>query len=333
MTGLVVFIAAVNGAVDNKLTLNKSKEEEAPFIYKYGFSFFSCVLSFLMQEFNGIFNIIWYIDYFRKYRYLKKETSNQTSNNQPLKHDTVKYKSLHNFKKNFNCKRRIKVKSNQAPNEENVINKNSIVKEKEKNCENMAFIVDHVTKYELIDNESSIEKTGDLVENDIVKTLPVVKNNIEIKETFDNNKNTKLIEISKRKSLKLNQKKTKYSYSLDTPTLDIRDDNFELNEEISNKIYYCKFGNYHFDNDYQTGNIQNTIKDASEAVEYFFNKPLISSNHIYDTINVSFDGNSMDYLPVTKYIIENDPHFIRNFSEDKNYINVGKKNLKRTTSV
>jgi hypothetical protein len=75
LTGLIVFIAAVNGAVDNKLTLNKAKEDEEPFRYNYGFSFFSCVLSFLMQEFNGILNVIWYIDYFRKYRFRKLSKS------------------------------------------------------------------------------------------------------------------------------------------------------------------------------------------------------------------------------------------------------------------
>lgn len=68
LTALIVFIAAVNGAVDNKLTLNKSKEEEPLFNYNYGFSFFCSVFSFLMQEFNGICNIYWYIDYYRKYR-------------------------------------------------------------------------------------------------------------------------------------------------------------------------------------------------------------------------------------------------------------------------
>lgn len=68
LTGLIVFIAAVNGAVDNKLTLSKTKEE-APFNYNYGFSFFFAVLSFLTQELNGICNIYWYVDYYRKYKY------------------------------------------------------------------------------------------------------------------------------------------------------------------------------------------------------------------------------------------------------------------------
>lgn len=63
-----MFIAAVNGAVDNKLTMNKSKEE-APFDYNYGISFFFAVLSFLTQELNGICNIYWYVDYYRKYKY------------------------------------------------------------------------------------------------------------------------------------------------------------------------------------------------------------------------------------------------------------------------
>ncbi|CAF0798500.1 unnamed protein product [Brachionus calyciflorus] len=74
LTALIVFIAAVNGAVDNKLTLNKSKEEEPPFDYSYGFSFFCAVLSFLSQEFNGICNIYWYIEYYRKYKH-KTESS------------------------------------------------------------------------------------------------------------------------------------------------------------------------------------------------------------------------------------------------------------------
>lgn len=74
LTGLIVFIAAVNGAVDNKLTMSKTKEE-APFNYNYGFSFFFAVLSFLTQELNGICNIYWYVDYYRKYKYDAAEKS------------------------------------------------------------------------------------------------------------------------------------------------------------------------------------------------------------------------------------------------------------------
>lgn len=73
MTGLILFIAAVNGAVDNKLTLTKSKESEVPFAYTYGYSFFFAVLSFLTQELNGICNIYWYIDYYRKYKYANNQ--------------------------------------------------------------------------------------------------------------------------------------------------------------------------------------------------------------------------------------------------------------------
>lgn len=48
--------------------MSKSKEE-APFDYDYGFSFFFAVMSFLTQELNGICNIYWYVDYYRKYKY------------------------------------------------------------------------------------------------------------------------------------------------------------------------------------------------------------------------------------------------------------------------
>ena len=50
-----MFIAAVNGAVDAN-DIRKSSDEPT-FVYKYGVSFFCAILSFLMQEFNGICNI------------------------------------------------------------------------------------------------------------------------------------------------------------------------------------------------------------------------------------------------------------------------------------
>ena len=78
LTALIVFIAAVNGAVDNK-TAVRSKDDESPFAYNYGYSFFLAVGSFLMQEFNGICNIYWYVDYHRKYRFNKN--GNQNSSN------------------------------------------------------------------------------------------------------------------------------------------------------------------------------------------------------------------------------------------------------------
>ncbi len=68
LTGLIIFIAAVNGAVDSKLTLNNSKEEEPFFQYSYGLSFFSAVSSFLFQELNGICNIYWYMGHYRKHK-------------------------------------------------------------------------------------------------------------------------------------------------------------------------------------------------------------------------------------------------------------------------
>lgn len=77
LTALIVFIAAVNGAVDNKSTTVRSKDDESPFVYNYGYSFFLAVGSFLMQEFNGICNIYWYVDYHRKYK--ASETRAQNS--------------------------------------------------------------------------------------------------------------------------------------------------------------------------------------------------------------------------------------------------------------
>ncbi len=50
LTGLIIFISAVNGAVDNKMVKNsRSRDEEPPFKYGYGFSFYCAVLSFLFQ--------------------------------------------------------------------------------------------------------------------------------------------------------------------------------------------------------------------------------------------------------------------------------------------
>jgi hypothetical protein len=66
LTGLIIFISVVNGAVDTKLILHKTTEEEPPFKYRYGMSFICAVCSFFMQEINGICNIYWYIEYYLK---------------------------------------------------------------------------------------------------------------------------------------------------------------------------------------------------------------------------------------------------------------------------
>lgn len=79
----------MNGAVDNKLTMNKSKEE-APFDYNYGFSFFFAVLSFLTQELNGICNIYWYVDYYRKYKYDSSEKALRSHTSSVFQIPTIK---------------------------------------------------------------------------------------------------------------------------------------------------------------------------------------------------------------------------------------------------
>jgi hypothetical protein len=74
LTGLIIFIAAVNGAVDNKIAKNnRSRDEEPPFKYGYGISFYCAVLSFLTQEINGICNIYWYMSYHKKKRIKMKK--------------------------------------------------------------------------------------------------------------------------------------------------------------------------------------------------------------------------------------------------------------------
>ena len=86
LTGIIVFIAAVNGAVDQKLTVVLTGDDEPIFKYSYGMSFFFAVISFLLQEFNGICNIYWYIDYYRKYRFNKEASilQNGTSISMPI---------------------------------------------------------------------------------------------------------------------------------------------------------------------------------------------------------------------------------------------------------
>ena len=85
----------VNGTIDNKLT--KSKDEEPPFTYSYGFSFYCAVSSFLLQEINGICNIYWYIDYYRKYRFDKAKTSNHLHNTKHLRHPKMPNNENYNF--------------------------------------------------------------------------------------------------------------------------------------------------------------------------------------------------------------------------------------------
>ncbi len=83
LTGIIVFIAAVNGAVDQKLTVILTGDDEPIFKYNYGLSFFGAVVSFLLQEFNGICNIYWYIDYYRKYRFASESASETSANQMP----------------------------------------------------------------------------------------------------------------------------------------------------------------------------------------------------------------------------------------------------------
>jgi hypothetical protein len=83
LTGIIVFIAAVNGAVDQKLTVILTGDDEPIFKYNYGLSFFGAVISFLLQEFNGICNIYWYIDYYRKYRFANENAAQTSANSMP----------------------------------------------------------------------------------------------------------------------------------------------------------------------------------------------------------------------------------------------------------
>lgn len=93
-----MFIAAVNGAVDSKLTLNNSKEEEPVFQYNYGISFYCAVCSFLFQELNGICNIYWYMGRYRKYRFEKMSAQQQ------LKYSGSNKINLNNNSHNFTRK-------------------------------------------------------------------------------------------------------------------------------------------------------------------------------------------------------------------------------------
>jgi hypothetical protein len=77
LTGLVVFIAAINGAVDSKLTLNNSNKDEPVYQYSYGISFYCAVASFLFQELNGICNIYWYMGHYRKIKLEKLRLKGQ----------------------------------------------------------------------------------------------------------------------------------------------------------------------------------------------------------------------------------------------------------------
>ena len=75
-----MFIAAINGAVDSKLTSNGSKEDEPPFVYRYSVSFYCAVISFLLQELNGICNIYWYMGCYRKLKFQKLSPGQTTAN-------------------------------------------------------------------------------------------------------------------------------------------------------------------------------------------------------------------------------------------------------------
>lgn len=82
LTGLVVFIAAINGAVDSKMTLNSSNKDEPVYQYYYGISFYCAVTSFLFQELNGICNIYWYMGHYRKIKLTKLRLKTQVETQQ-----------------------------------------------------------------------------------------------------------------------------------------------------------------------------------------------------------------------------------------------------------
>lgn len=109
LTALIVFIAAVNGAVDNKQTAVKSKDDESPFAYNYGYSFFFAVGSFLMQEFNGICNIYWYVDYHRKYRFKNENQISTKKSKFPPIPQVIKLTKLENLEKSVEKQPEIKI--------------------------------------------------------------------------------------------------------------------------------------------------------------------------------------------------------------------------------
>jgi hypothetical protein len=331
LTGLVVFIAAVNGAVDNKLTLNKSKEDEAPFVYKYGFSFFCCILSFLMQEFNGIFNIIWYIDYFRKYRYVKKDETEKKAGAQKekyLAHSKFGSKILNLFKK--------KAQKALILNNENSFTNNIFLNEDKDhykdiqftqaendkvlfNSENKAFLVESI-KIEapslvlpkVFSNINTFIKYHDL--HDSEKPSNNLKNSNQLFHTDNKNfYSSKTIEQEVYSNLinYLNEQKSKKKNDL------MVEDNTYFCYEDSNNIYNDKI---RLEKDFVYIPSRNSIlsEDISNETKFEYSPRYRSEE---------------DYQPVTKYVIENELNFTKTFAVDNHFVNIGKKHLKRTTSV
>lgn len=231
LTGLIIFISAVNGAVDNKLAKNnRSREEEPPFKYGYGISFYCAVLSFLFQEINGICNIYWYIGYNKRKRLQNLRKSETSLNNN--KNDKLKIlpnnSKIDNFSKSHNnLKNSIKIIITDET-ESNPINE--LVEQIETNN---PFETDHEQDY-----ETKEEKEETFQEYDKAPTVLSPKPNDQTNEKRKLIKNNSLMIQSSPESFDDSYVSSSISsFTSSTSTLKVKsDESTSDNQEINTYV-------------------------------------------------------------------------------------------------
>jgi hypothetical protein len=141
--------------------------EEPPFVYQYGLSFFCAILSFLMQEFNGICNVYWYVGHYSKYRFEQQ--------NQLMKH--IEINSIRRSSAN-----KIKIVHSNENLSSNLVPKPSTV-----DPPKIGFDIGFFNINE--NNIESLNKNEELLDIDTIKNFST--SNMSNFDTINNNKDLK----------------------------------------------------------------------------------------------------------------------------------------------
>lgn len=294
----------MNGAIDNKYSSSKTNDDEAQFSYKYGFSFYCCIISFLLQEFNGIFNVIWYIDYFRKYRHkIKKESE------------------IESLPERFNIKKQ-RAESFKSRNSSSVISSTF-----NNNNNNQIPVLSSDFKIGFSPDKELERRSSTslpvLVPDRVVESIDksthqLISPGDQLSEPLSSSP-APLETMSNVRVIKVNAKCDCMSGKKPSTTTG--------NEFLFKKaLFDASAALFQYLTRQREDSSSISLADTATTV-----RPRLTSQ--LDHIPTYCIEKSNDYQPLTRYVVENNIFVVKNVSGHQAFVNIGKKSLKRTTSV
>ena len=271
-----------------------------------------------MQEFNGIFNIIWYIDYFKKLRFVKKEVDKSKKRKVLIPDINIercgKISLLKNHDSYKDRNKTVRIYENFQKESVKQPYPNLLInKEKDKiNQKQISFKENLLFNINKNLNNSDTEGKEEIT----LESGPKMNNNVF------NNKNIILNEESVHKE-KTSSSKNKSKTMCNSQTIN---GNLYYKIGVNNKFIYDNISDFSVSS--------RIIKNKNFEENLTGNKRIFFLNKYSKTLTNLLNNDIMnDYTPITKYVIDNELLLIKISKNSLNFKNIGKKILKRTTSV